>query len=97
MTAQDINTLVGSLGLPAVMVIGTGLFLGLSVWPWFTKRQTAIDAQQTKRDDELSKSNERFILALEKIVNRIDANHSEVMREIHTLRGKPYTELDRNR
>ena len=97
MTAQDINTLVGSLGVPAAIVIGAGLFFGLSVWPWYTKRQAVIDAQQAKRDEELSKANERFIVALEKIVNRIDSNHSEVMREIHTLRGKPYTEPDRNR
>lgn len=91
MTVQDLTSIVGALGVPVVLLIGIGLFLGRSVWPWYTARQAAIDAQQTKRDDELSKSNERFILALEKIVSRIDANHSEVMREIYTLRQRPPT------
>ena len=96
MTAADINTLVGSLGVPAAIVIGSGVFLGLSVWPWYTKRQAVIDAQQAKRDEEVTKANERFILALEKIVSRMDSNHAEVMREIHALRPRLHLEPDRD-
>lgn len=97
MTVQDLTAIVGALGFPVVMVIGIGLFLGRSVWPWYTKRQAEIDAQQAKRDEELSKSNERFIYALEKIVSKMDNNHAEVMREIQSLRPRAHLEPARDR
>jgi len=108
MTAQEITalvtTLVSSLGFPIVLVGAAVWFFATRIWPWYVKRTEANDAARAKREEsytaQVSQNGtviERMIGVLERVATKLDAQHTEVMHELRTLRGKPHLESDRDR
>lgn len=104
MTTQDIIALVGALGFPIVLVGGLLWFFAVKVWPWYTKRTEDNDAARAKREESYTAQvaqtgnvYERVIAVLDRMANKLDSQHVEVMHELRSMRGKPYTEPDRNR
>ena len=104
MTAQEITGIVGALGFPIVLVGGMLWFFASKVWPWYTKRTEDNDAARAKREESYAAQvaqtgnvYERVIAVLDRMATKLDSQHVEVMHEIRSLRGKTYTEPDRNR
>lgn len=104
MTVQDVTAIVGALGFPIVLVAGLLWFFAQKVWPWYVARQAANDAAQAEREKSHSAQvaqtrdvYERMIAALDRIASRTEAQHAEVMREIHALRPRSHLEPDRDR
>jgi len=50
--AVDINTLIGTYGLAVALIIIGVLFGIFKVWPWWTKRVEAADAEEQRRYEE---------------------------------------------
>ena len=89
MTTAEFTSVVSALGFPIVLVGVMLWFFGRSVWPWYVKRQAEQDAAQAALYD-------RFLLALDKLIAKMDAQHSEVIGELRALRRRPtHTEPDR--
>ena len=104
MTAQEVTNLVSTLGFPIILVGGMLWFFATKVWPWYTKRQEVNDAAQAEREKthtiqvaQTREVYERVIAVLDRMANKLDAQHVEVMHELRTLRGKPHLEPDRDR
>ncbi len=104
MTAQEITNLVSSLGFPIILVGGLLWFFAAKFWPWHVKRQETNDAAQAKREEayalQVSRTGEvyeRVIGVLDRIANKLDGQHVEVMHELRSLRGKPHLESDMDR
>lgn len=104
MTVQDVTAIVGALGFPIVLVGGMLWFFSTKFWPWFVKRQEVNDASQAEREKshtaqvaQTREVYERVIAVLDRMANKLDAQHVEVMHELRTLRGKPHLESDRDR
>lgn len=91
MTTAEFTSVVSALGFPIVLVGVMLWFFGKSVWPWYVKRQAEQDAAQSALYD-------RFLLALDKLIAKMDTQHTEVINELRGLRKRPtHTEPDRNR
>lgn len=91
MTTAEFTSVVSALGFPIVLVGVMFWFFGRSVWPWYVKRQAEQDAAQAALYD-------RFLLALDKLIAKMDAQHSEVIGELRALHQRPtHTEPDRDR
>ena len=108
MTAQEITalvtTLVSSLGFPIVLVGAAVWFFATRIWPWYVKRTEANDAARAKREEgyaaQVAQTGaviERVIGVLDRVATKLDTQHTEVMHELRTLRGKPHLESDRDR
>lgn len=104
MTAQEITNLVSTLGFPIILVGGMLWFFATKFWPWYVKRQEANDAAQAKREEahtlqiaQTREVYERVIGVLDRMANKLDSQHVEVMHELRSLRGKPHLESDRDR
>ncbi len=91
MTSTELTSVVSALGFPIVLVVLMLWFFGKSVWPWYVKRQAEQDAAQAALYD-------RFLLALDRLINKMDSQHAEVISELRNLRHAPtHLEPDRNR
>ena len=104
MTAQEITGIVGALGFPIVLVGGMLWFFASKVWRRYAKRTEDHGAARDKRDEgcaahvaQTCNVYERVIAVLDRMATKLDSQHVEVMHEIRSLRGKTYTEPDRNR
>ena len=88
MTTSEFTGLVSALGFPIVLVAVMLWFFGKSVWPWHVKRQAEQDAAQAALYD-------RFLLALDRLIAKMDTQHAEVIQELRGLRQRPtHTEPD---
>ena len=91
MTTAEFTSVVSALGFPIVLVGVMLWFFGKSVWPWYVKRQAEQDAAQSALYD-------RFLLALDKLIAKMDTQHTEVINELRNMRHPPtHLESDRNR
>lgn len=104
MTPQEITNLVSTLGFPIILVGGMLWFFATRVWPWYVKRQELNDVAQAKREEihtaQVAQTRdvyERVIAVLDRMANKLDTQHVEVMHELRSLRGKPHLESDRDR
>ena len=104
MTVQEATTLVSTLGFPIILV-GAGLwFFSTKFWPWFVARQATNDANQAEREKahtlqiaQTREVYERVIGVLDRMANKLDSQHVEVMHDLRGLRGKTHLEPDRDR
>lgn len=75
LATQDVIGLVGALGFPVVLVLGTLWFVKRDVWPWFMKYTAERTAAQDVRHKEyiasIDRSNEA-VSALVELITRID-------------------------
>ena len=99
-----VDTLVSSLGFPVALVLAGGWFFATRIWPWYVKRTEANDAARAKREEgyaaQVAQTGaviERVIGVLDRVATKMDTQHTEVMHELRTLRGKPHLESDRDR
>lgn len=91
MTTAEFTSVVSALGFPIVLVGVMLWFFGKSVWPWYVKRQAEQDAAASALYD-------RFLLALDKLISKMDTQHAEVIGELRAMRQRPAnTENDRTR
>ena len=104
MTAQEVTNLVSTLGFPIILVGGMLWFFATKFWPWYVKRQEMNDAAMAEREKahtiqitQTREVYERVIGVLDRMANKLDAQHVEVMHELRNLRGKPHLEPDRDR
>ena len=104
MTAQEITNLVSSLGFPIILVGGMLWFFATKFWPWYVKRQEINDAALAERERahtlqiaQTREVYERVIGVLDRMANKLDSQHVEVMHELRGLRGKTHLEPDRDR
>lgn len=104
MTVQEATGLVGALGFPIVLVAGMLWFFAQKFWPWYVKRQEANDTALAKREEahtsQVSQTREvyeRVIGVLDRMANKLDSQHIEVMHELRAMRGKTHLEPDRDR
>jgi len=104
MTAQEITNLVSSLGFPIILVGGMLWFFATKFWPWYVRRQELSDAAQAEREKahtlqiaQTREVYERVIGVLDRMANKLDSQHGEVMHELRGLRGKAHLEPDRDR
>ena len=104
MTPQEVTSLVSTLGFPIILVGGMLWFFASRFWPWYTKRQEVNDAAMVEREKahtlqiaQTREVYERVIGVLDRMANKLDAQHTEVMHELHSLRGRPRLESDRDR
>ena len=99
-----VTPLVNSLGFPVVLVGAALWFFATRIWPWYVKRTEANDAARAKREEgyaaQVAQTGaviERVIGVLDQVATKLDTQHTEVMHELRTLRGKPHLESDRDR
>jgi hypothetical protein len=79
-------------------------FFATKMWPWYTKRTEANDEARAKREEiytaqvaQTGNVYERVSAVLDRMANKLDSQHVEVMHELRGLRGRTHLEPDRDR
>ena len=75
---MDIATLIKEFGLPIVIIIVLGWFIGSELWPWVKQQFEALNADRKQEREE-------FLAALHELTSMAETQHDAAAQQAHAI------------